>query len=413
MNRRRWVEALLVSSMILVSPVFCLSDGLDRGDSGDMALAHHSAEDGASNPGFVEYVEYANHINNSYTGGEDVYASSSLGCWPGVYQPGAGQWGYWFDLEGIGVSTDGIIHAAAVEIDGTSCMETLVVDVIDNSRYLWSDPEPTEGTDLDTIYTFIVDLAMSAITGVGASLTWTLASEPISCFGSDGTDDSVTRDNYAWRLWQWSPDEPEVSQYSKFLILVDPEETVSFTVEYMLFGYGYEYLSGGCYEVEITAPPATETEGTDVDIGGASGVAAVSMADIGESSEYYSLLSLADEYDISDDMLYIDASPQIAITVSDPTAALCPCIEDAHGLLDACGAQIARSVKIVNAFSAGEVTARDAEVVERHQALIDSLGAVVDSLAAGGSDFNQLYAEYVAATDGAVTPDAEIELRVQ
>ena len=407
---------LAVVAVVTLSPVQgCLpgsSDGTDSVAQESLELAHHSADEEGSE--YAAYSKSVNHINNSYTGGEDVYASSSISCGAGWYSPDAGQWIYWLDLDGEGWASDDMFLAAAFGIDGTSSSEALVLDMVDNSRYLWSISSSTSGSDLDRISEFVVGLAMSAIASAGASIAWTLASELISCFGSDGTDDSVNGDNLAWRLWEWSPNESEVSQYAKFMVFVDPGETVSFTAEYMLFGYGYEYVCGGLYEVTITAPTDPTADGTDVEVETSNGVAAVDVADVSGSSEYSEVLLAMEEAGFSDDTVYVETNPQVTITVSDPTAALCSCIEDADGLLEACYAQISRSVKIVNAFSAGEVTARDAEVVERHQALIDSLEIVVDSLAAGGSDgFDRLYAEYVEATEGFVTSDAVIELRMQ
>lgn len=389
------------------------SDETDPGTSGSLMLSHHSAdEEGDSD--FVSYCADVNHINNAYTGGEDVYASSSLGCAAGVYDPYIGQWVYWLDLDGEGWASDDIIQAAAFEIDGTGCSEALVLDMVDNSRYLWSIPSSTSGSDLDQISEFIVGLAMSAISNAGASIAWTLASELISCFGDYDANSVVNRDNYAWRLWQWSPNEPEVSQYARFMVFVDPGETVSFTAEYMLFGYGYEYVCGGLYEVTITAPTDPTADGTDVDVDGSgSAVAADADGSLGCGD-------VSSAACISEDTAYVDANPQVTIAVSDPTAALHSCIEDADGLLEACVAQISRSVKIVSAFSAGEVSVRNAEVVERNQGLIDSMRAIVESIEAGCPEgLEQLYAEFLAATSvgssasGVVLAAATLELRIR
>lgn len=227
--------------------------------SSDTILSSSQSQNDFSSDDIDSNMEFCgekhNHTVTHVNGKNDVYVASSLGHWKAHWMPETHTWLYTFKMAGIASSSGptNMIRAAAFQIEGKSNTEHLIIDPIEHSRYIWCTPMSNTSNNTSKVSSLLVSTVMAVICNQGASIAWSLVSELINSLGN-GNNRSDTRDNYVWRLWDWNPDISNTSSHIYFRVEVDPNETVSFSTEYKIFGLQYELLSAGKLIYTLTAP---------------------------------------------------------------------------------------------------------------------------------------------------------------
>ena len=135
-----------------------------------------------------------------------------------------------------------MIKATAFEVVVLNNEENVIFSVLDAPKYVWSVPESSPKSDnINDVSLLLVDLAMTGISNMGVSLTWTLASSLISAM-SNGADEYQLTASHIWRLWEWNNCIDECAQHMLFRADITPGESVSIRVYYNVFGYPFELM---------------------------------------------------------------------------------------------------------------------------------------------------------------------------
>ena len=182
-----------------------------------------------------DIVDWAYSTWTDEYGRYDVYSSFSAGYWAGIWDPHTGTWIFDFKLGAVAASTgggwsygdDGVIQATAFEINVTENGDSAIFSMLNTEEYVWSTPEADEQSDnLYLVSTLLMDLAMSAVSNLGVTLTWTAVSFLIDSF-ANSVDEYSLQPNHIWRLWEWNNNIDECAQHMLFRVDVDPGETVT------------------------------------------------------------------------------------------------------------------------------------------------------------------------------------------
>jgi len=189
------------------------------------------------------HTEHSNRIvNNQY----QVYTSSSIEFAGATWIPdGRDVWSFTYRMAGTGSQEGyfGKIRAAAMEIKGTNNTNNMAIWSSNDAKYIGSAPTSNNSTNYSGIANSVIGFAITALNSMGASFAWSTISL-VAALGSF-VNSSSNAEDYLWRSWSWSPDITDTGQFFWFIVDVEPNQTVKFSYEYMLFGPTFEALSAG------------------------------------------------------------------------------------------------------------------------------------------------------------------------
>lgn len=205
------------------------------------------------------------HKNSGSGGWYNGYIATSLGYFGTVWSNARNVWEYNFRVVSVGESRyrdDNNLGEAC----GHMAIE---IEKVENpsSQHFWtsSDPKyvgawPHAGTNA-YYYEIAFKLATLAIGAINSYAGFALSALDLvrSLLSAYDDGDDINR---LWRVWDFTTDQypgyrSDVSYFFWWLVDVDPNQTVKFSVASHLFGIGFECVSTG-WEVEVTTPNPPE-----------------------------------------------------------------------------------------------------------------------------------------------------------
>jgi hypothetical protein len=322
-------------------------------------------------------------------------------------------WHFWYRVAGTGHASGyyGDILAAAIEIQGTNNGNNMEINPGNGPTYIGSAPTSNNSTNYSSTINAVISFAITALGSMGASFLWTAASLILAL--GNNVNNSITEDDHLWRLWNWSPAIKDTGQFFWFFVDVQPNQTVEFSHEYMLFGPTYELLSAGKgYRTLYAGSPGNNTSSMNPELMTLSEREQYGIETISREN----LLTMAAELGISEITLneWLESSEDVFYYAHNFVEYETPQPEKTElsrstltkdMLLNELSEQIERSEKIIRAFSTDEICDLEdsMEIVQKHTArlaYLSELQTVAEStLRTDISGLNSVFEDYCEIAD--------------